>query len=264
MEEKNQIEESVAVLEKKSFSRKDFLKFTLATGAALVAGELPKPVMAKQKDAKPKKRYGMVIDLKKCIGCRSCAVACKAENHTPPGVSYMVVMEEETGEYPNVKRTFIPRPCMHCEHTSCTLVCPTKATYIRPEDGIVVVDYDKCIGCRYCITACPYGARAFDYGHNYSDSPYTEQPSPEYAEYRPRKKNKSPIGNARKCTFCIHRVKKGLKPACVESCVGKTLHFGDLNDPNSEVYKLLHQHNRSYMRLKEELGNEPSVYYLNI
>lgn len=264
MEEKNQPEESVADSEKKNLTRKDFLKLTIIAGAALAATGLPKSVIAKRQKIRPEKRYGMVIDLKKCIGCRTCAVACKAENHTPPGVAYMVVMEEETGEYPNVKKTFIPRPCFQCTNTSCILVCPTKATYIRPEDGIIVIDYDKCIGCRYCITACPYGARAFDYGHNYDDSPYTQQPSPEYAEYRTRRKNKSPIGNARKCNFCIHRVKKGLNPACVESCVGRAIYFGDFNDPYSEVSKLLQQRNRSYMCLKEELGNKPNVYYLTI
>ncbi|GIW78471.1 MAG: hypothetical protein KatS3mg105_0278 [Gemmatales bacterium] len=110
--------------------------------------------------------YGMVIDLQKCIGCKTCAVACKAENHTPPGVNYMVVLEEEIGTYPNVERRFIPRPCMQCQQPSCTQVCPTKATYHRP-DGVIVIDYDKCIGCRYCMAACPYGARSFDFGHNY-------------------------------------------------------------------------------------------------
>src|SRR3989338_2884337 len=124
MEEKNQIEESVATLEEKNLSRRDFLKMAAAAGVALAASKLPKPAIAKEQETKLKKRYGMVIDLKKCIGCRSCTVACKAENHTPPGVAYNVVLEEEVGEYPHVRRQFIFRPCMQCAHSSCTLVCP--------------------------------------------------------------------------------------------------------------------------------------------
>lgn len=204
----------------------------------------------------------MVIDLKKCVGCKACTVACKAENHTPPGVAYNVVMEEEVGTYPNVTRKFIPRPCMQCENSPCTKVCPTGATYHRP-DGIVAVDYDKCIGCRYCVTACPYGARTFDFGENYHEepTPYEEKASPEYAEFRKRKKGRSPIGNVRKCTFCLHRVKKGLKPACVETCMGRAYTFGNIKDPNSDVAKLLRK--RASHRLKEELGNKPRVYYLD-
>ncbi|RMG41135.1 MAG: 4Fe-4S dicluster domain-containing protein, partial [Planctomycetota bacterium] len=140
--------------------RRTFLKSAATVAAAAtVAGCEQAP--------RTGKRYGMVIDLQKCIGCNTCAVACKAENHTPPGVSYMVVLEEEIGEYPNVRRRFIPRPCMQCEKPSCTMVCPTAATYTR-DDGVTVIDYDKCIGCRYCITACPYGARSFDFGHDYA------------------------------------------------------------------------------------------------
>jgi molybdopterin-containing oxidoreductase family iron-sulfur binding subunit len=206
-------------------------------------------------------RYGMVIDLKKCVGCKSCTVACKAENHTPPGVLYMVVMEEEIGEYPNVRQRFMPRPCFHCKNPSCVPVCPTKATYKR-DDGIVPIDYDKCIGCRYCITACPYGARYFDFGEDYNESltSYDNSASPEYGESQIRQKGKSPMGNARKCHFCLHRVKNGLLPACASTCIGGAIYFGDLNEPNGELRQLIVK--RGHMRLKEELGNEPSVYYL--
>jgi molybdopterin-containing oxidoreductase family iron-sulfur binding subunit len=210
----------------------------------------------------------MIIDLQKCVGCGACATACKAENHTPPGVVYSVVMEEEIGTYPYVRRQFMPRPCMQCQSSSCTRVCPTLATYHR-DDGIVAVDYDKCIGCRYCVAACPYGARSFDYGHSYHASPtaYEKQHSPEYGENRARVPGRSPIGNVRKCTFCLHRVQKGLSPACAETCMGRAIHFGDLNDPEGRcrvhgerLRELLAT--RPYMRLKEELGNDPSVYYL--
>ena len=110
--------------------------------------------------------WGMVIDLAKCVGCDSCTVACKAENRTPPGVTYNVVLEQETGAYPNVRIEAIPRPCMQCENPACVSVCPVSATY-RGDDGIVVIDADRCIGCKYCIAACPYGARSADEGSSY-------------------------------------------------------------------------------------------------
>lgn len=252
---------------KNGVSRRDFLQQTaMAAGAVvLMTATGCAPKAASRKGAV---RLGMVVDLKKCVGCRACAVACKAENHTPPGVAYNVVMEEEDGEYPYVTRRFTTRPCMQCSHSSCVQVCPTGASFHR-EDGIVAVDYDKCIGCRYCIAACPYGARSFDYGENYSVSPnpYDEQPSPEYGENRKRKKGKSPEGNVRKCMFCVHRLIKGLPPACVQTCIGHAIHFGNLNDPEGKcvvhgekLRELLNR--RSHMRLKEELGNDPAVYYL--
>ncbi|MBM4017574.1 MAG: 4Fe-4S dicluster domain-containing protein [Planctomycetes bacterium] len=248
-------------------TRRGFLKGAGAAGLAATTSVLPGCLQ--EAPAAGGRRWGMVIDRRRCVGCRACMVACKAENHTPSGVCYNLVLEEEAGSYPHVTRRFLPRPCMQCQHSSCTLVCPTKATYHR-EDGIVAVDYDKCIGCRYCIAACPYGARCFDYGHNYDPNltPPERQPSPEYGENRIRRKGQSPIGNVRKCTFCLHRITKGLNPACAETCIGHAIHFGDLNDPGGlclvhgeKLQELLAS--RAPMRLKEELGNEPSVYYLD-
>ncbi len=209
------------------------------------------------------KHYGMVIDQKKCIGCHACSVACKSENRTPPGVSYNVVMEEEFGRFPYVRRTFLSRPCMQCDDPPCVEVCPVGATWKRPEDGIVVVDYEACIGCRYCMAACPYGARYFDFGEYYNPDElqaYETAPSPEYDKGFVREGQKSPIGNVRKCHFCLHRLEQGLQPACVETCLGHARYFGDLNDPESEVSKLIAQN--EFVRLKEDLGTEPSVYYL--
>ncbi len=258
-------------------SRRSFLK---KTGAGVVAGSC----VAKTSSAATSVHWGMIVDLKRCVGCKGCSAACKAENHTPPGVAYNVVLEEEVGTYPDVRRKFQFVPCQHCRKSSCTLVCPTKATY-HHESGVVVVDYDRCIGCRYCVAACPYGARSFDYGHeyhsetpelgpshvgqNFSDNctPFEKQSSPEYGENRVRKAKKSPIGNVRKCTFCMHRIKKGLPPACAATCMGRAIHFGDLNDPDGrclahgEKLRMLLA-TRGHSRLKEELGNEPSVYYL--
>lgn len=214
------------------------------------------------------RHWGMVIDLQKCVGCNACTVACKAENNTPPGVTYHVVLEEEIGRYPNVTRRFLPRPCMQCQHPPCVRVCPVNATY-RRTDGIVAIDYNVCIGCRYCLSACPYGARSFDFGEF-----YTVEQTPRLAEYdltpnfeygrewkrHPANLHVSPIGNARKCTFCLHRLEKGMLPACITTCIGGARTFGDLNDPESLVARQAAL--PRVMRLKEELGTEPSVYYL--
>jgi len=149
------------------------------------------------------------------------------------------------------------------------------ATWKR-SDGIIEIDYDQCIGCRYCITACPYSARTFDRGLAYNDESNVnnsvtfvgvdnaeayEMAAPhEYGEERPRKKGRSPIGNARKCHFCLHRLEKGMLPACTTTCIGRATYFGDANDPDSLVSELIASPN--VMRLKEELGTEPKVYYL--
>ena len=210
------------------------------------------------------RRWAMVIDLRKCIGCSACTIACKAENRLPPGVVYRPVVEEEIGEYPNVPRRFTPRPCMQCENPPCVTVCTVGATYKRP-DGIVEINYEQCIGCRYCITACPYSARVFDSGDYYTKStpatqPYEILPTREYGKVYDRPKGESPIGNVRKCHFCLHRLNNGMLPECVTSCIGVATYFGDLNDPESMVSELVGRTNMQ--RLKEELGTNPRVYYL--
>ena len=211
-----------------------------------------------------KRRWVMVIDLRKCIGCNACTIACIAENHLPPGVVYRPVLDEEIGEYPNVSRRFVPRPCMQCDEPPCVPVCPTRATYKRP-DGIVEINYNQCIGCRYCVTACPYSARTFDFGENYTDGtpkaqPYEKTTSPEYGKKWDRSRGGSPVGNVRKCQFCLHRLEVGMLPACVTTCVGIATFFGDANDPDSLVSELMGKPN--VMILKEEMGTKPKVYYL--
>ena len=219
--------------------------------------------------AKPveERKWAMVIDLRKCIGCSACTVACVAENHLPPGVVYRPVSEQEVGTYPNVSRQFLPRPCMQCDDPPCTDVCPVAATYKRP-DGVVEINYEKCIGCRYCIPACPYGARTFDWGENWTDGtpafePYEAAPPPEYGRPWPRRSpgsGASPIGNVRKCQFCLHRLNAGMLPACTSTCVGGATYFGDMNDPESLVSSLIG--NENVERLREDKGTEPKVYYL--
>ncbi len=211
------------------------------------------------------RRWGMVIDLTKCVACDACTVSCKAENKTPPGVNYTVVIKEEVGTYPNVREAFLPRPCMHCDNPPCVDVCPVSATW-QNEEGVVVVDYDACIGCRYCMTACPYGARNFDFGEWYTEdtpklAPYETAPTFEYSERRVRSDHESPVGNVRKCHFCLHRVREGLLPACINDCIGRARYFGDLIDPDSLVSELLRE--RYSFRLKEELGTQPKVFYLS-
>lgn len=209
------------------------------------------------------RHWVMVIDLRKCVGCHACTVSCVAENKLPPGVVYRPVLETEIGTYPNVTRRFMPRPCMQCEEPPCVDVCPVSATFKRP-DGITEIDYDKCIGCRYCITACPYSARTFDTGSTYTEGTpeqmdYELLPNFEYGREWPRDGG-SPEGNARKCTFCVHRLEEGLLPACVTTCIGTANYFGDINDPDSLVAEMAAQ--PSAIQLKEEMGAKPSVYYL--
>jgi Fe-S-cluster-containing dehydrogenase component len=251
-------------------------------GGALVgatffgAGEALAAVGGETSGTQTKHRYGMVIDTRRCVGCSACVIACKQENKTPPGVNYNVVLHEVIGVSGTAdvqdRPTFVSKPCFHCEHPSCTSVCPVGATFKRAQDGIVVVDYDRCIGCRYCMTACPYQARYFDYGDDYpaveQETPYAAVRSPEYVQYRDRAKGGSPIGNVRKCSFCLHlqdeegaySKAEGRWPACAKTCTGHAIHFGDLLDPDAEVSSLLRE--RTAVRLKEEIGNEPTVYYL--
>lgn len=197
-------------------------------------------------------RYGMVIDLKRCIGCQTCTITCKAENDTRPGIFWNRVLVEETGEYPLVGKYFLPRICMHCENPSCVEVCPTGAS-ARRKDGIVSVDEDKCIGCKYCMLACPYGARYFneDNGGYYGK----ELIANEIIGYKQHK-----LGVITKCDFCLHRLDRQEQPACVKSCLAEARIFGDLEDPESEIARLIRS--RHGFKLMNELGNNPAVYYL--
>jgi molybdopterin-containing oxidoreductase family iron-sulfur binding subunit len=220
------------------------------------------------------RRWVMVIDTRKCVGCHACTIACVAENKLPPGIVYRPVVEEEIGTYPNVTRRFTPKPCMQCDEPPCVPVCPVNATY-KNDEGVVVIDYEQCIGCRYCITACPYSSRTFDLGVHYTQgtpvadglivgqdtaAAYERAPNYEYGEAHPRTSDASPIGNVRKCHFCLHRVRQGMLPECVTTCIGRATMFGDANDPDSVVTGMIAANN--VIRLKEEMGTEPRVYYL--
>jgi len=194
----------------------------------------------------------MVIDLKRCMGCRSCVVACKAENGTPPQIFWREVLQREYGKYPTVTRVYMPRPCMHCKTPPCLEVCPTGATQ-KLDNGIVYIDDAKCIGCRYCMMVCPYEARYYlkelTYYFPQGPTPYEEML---YQRHTP--------GTVQKCDFCRHRLEKGLEPACVATCPARANTFGDLDDPTSEVSQLIAV--RHGFQLYPEAGTDPSVYYL--
>ncbi len=213
-------------------------------------------------------RWGMVIDLKKCYGCNACVLACKQEHFLLPGMFFNHVEMEETGKYPNVRKLMIPTLCNHCEEPLCAQVCPTGATYKR-EDGIVAINEDLCTGCQYCVMACPYGQR--NYVSTTKES-YYEQGKSE------REKIGEKIcpfkeGTVVKCTFCMERIDEGLKrglkpgvdreatPACVNTCYTKARAFGDLDDPESEVSKLIKKYNGKPLGPETKAG--PSVYYID-
>ncbi len=215
-------------------------------------------------------RWGMVMDLRRCIGCRACTVACKSENNVSLGRFRAVIQEKVIGTFPNTKKVFLPLMCNHCEGNEkdgvppCVKVCPEfpgervkfktadgktvryrkGATYRRP-DGMILIDKELCIGCGKCIDACPYGVRSFD--------PFVKagaEPNEQAAD---------------KCDLCVHRVDNGLEPSCVNTCQGRARIFGDLNDPDSEVSKLVAKHNLANDNnvLLAEEGTRPHVFYID-
>ena len=198
---------------------------------ALTAG-LALPAQAAE-GSKP--HWGMLVDTRRCIACQACTMACAMENATPEGAfrtvvaTYAVTTEDDTG------LSVVPRLCNHCAQPPCVPVCPVDATFKRG-DGVVLVDGERCVGCAYCVQACPYDARFVNHA----------------------------TGKADKCTFCSHRVEAGLLPACVETCVGGARIFGDLKNPHSEISKRLKAAGSAVRVLKPEAGTAPSVYYIGL
>ena len=249
-------------MENQSLKRRDFLKL-VALGSAVLGGmRLTRRTRASETAGSSPHKWAMVIDQAKCIGCGRCTLACRAHNDVPLEISWNRVIEVgKVGEQP----VFLPRPCMHCEQAPCVEVCMVGASY-RRADGIVMMDYDRCIGCRYCEVACPYGARAFNWRS------FTE-PNPAVPQWGEPEVPRRPRGVPEKCSFCYQRIDRGLRlglkpgideqatPACVNVCPVKARSFGDLNDPESPVSQAL-SHSLSY-RLREDLGTSPRVYYLS-
>ncbi len=236
----------------------------VGVAAGTAAGVLPQAARA----AGTPPRWAMVMDLRKCIGCRACTVSCKAENDVSLGRFRTVVQERTYGTYPATKKGFLPLMCNHCEGNEkdglppCVKTCPEYpgerasfktadgktiryrkgATYKRP-DGLILIDKSQCIGCGKCIDACPYGVRSFD--------PFV-------------KAGKDPTKQAAdKCTMCDHRIDNGVEPSCVNTCQGRARVFGDLNDPNSEVAKLVSEHKLADAVLLKEEGTRPHVFYID-
>jgi molybdopterin-containing oxidoreductase family iron-sulfur binding subunit len=200
----------------------------------------------------------MVIDLKRCYGCYACVLACKVKNHTPPNVFWARLLKGERGTYPNARRQALPVLCMQCDEPSCVDACPTGATFKR-DDGIVVVDKDTCMGCKSCIMACPYGAR---YSVEEWESYFPDGlPVSEYEEFcKHAWEEKSGVGVATKCDFCLDEISNGGQPACVKACPANARTFGDLDDETSEASVLIMKYRGE--QLNPELGNEPKVFYL--
>lgn len=199
-------------------------------------------------------RYAMVLDQGRCVGCDACTIACKQSNGTGPGVFWSRVLKEEVGTYPNAAQQFTPVLCNHCANPTCVSACPVGATFQR-EDGIVAVDPDRCIGCRYCIAACPYEVRSMVLDNTvgyYGEMGLTPFESACYASHVP--------GTVEKCDFCSGRLAEGREPACVQCCPARARIFGDLDDPDSAVAQLVAK--RATTRLRPELGTEPQVYYV--
>lgn len=215
-----------------------------------------------------KRAWAMVIDLDKCIGCNACTVSCIAENVLPPGVSYRVVQEVEDGEYPDVRRVFMPTNCQQCENPPC-IEGLSEDMYTRRPDGILVFHYEKLKGkelFEQVSAKCPYTAVYHDTGAFYTREtpqlqPYETRESFEYGETRKRTDSTStPVGAVRKCHFCLHRLESGMLPACVTTCVGSAMHFGDKNDPESLISELMQE--RESVIINESEGTKPRVHYL--
>ncbi|MCO5338215.1 sulfate reduction electron transfer complex DsrMKJOP subunit DsrO [Delftia tsuruhatensis] len=185
------------------------------------------------------KRYGMLVDLRRCIGCQACTVSCSMENLPPLGQFRTTVLQYEVQHAGNEDlppaMLNLPRLCNHCDNPPCVPVCPVQATFQR-SDGIVLVDNERCVGCGYCVQACPYDARFINHETQTAD----------------------------KCTFCEHRLEAGLLPACVESCVGGARMIGDLNDEGSEIRQRMREHAKDLKVLKPAMGTDPHVYYLGL
>jgi molybdopterin-containing oxidoreductase family iron-sulfur binding subunit len=252
--------------------RREFIRVAGVAAAGLAAGAsgklLPEKTHASSESHAPAagRRWAMVIDLNRCKkaeGCTDCVKACNVAHNVPHFDSakdevkwiwkepFEHAFHSQEHEYAKeeLKHIELPLLCNHCDNPPCVRVCPTQATWKRESDGIVMMDWHRCIGCRYCVAACPYGSRSF----NWRDPrPHIENVTDEYPT-RMR-------GVVEKCTFCEERLAKGEMPACVDACKEKAMIFGDLEDPDSEVREVLAA--KFAIRRKPELGTKPEVYYL--
>ena len=232
----------IAKAEQLQEGKRGFLKNLLGAGVAATVIPIA-PAKADINEQPPRrpgiagKRFGMVVDLRKCIGCQACTVGCSMENLPPIGQFRTTVLQYEVEDYDNgLPAMFnLPRLCNQCENPPCIPVCPVQATFQR-EDGIVLVDNERCVGCAYCVQACPYDARFINHETQTAD----------------------------KCTFCEHRLEVNLLPACVETCVGGARVIGDLNDPNSVISQLINENKADIKVLKPGMQTQPRVFYIGM
>ncbi len=277
----------------KRIRRREFIKYSVGLAGLLLMGKYARPSLAfmgteEAREGAVKKvteravdglgtvidrnsKFAMVIDVGACIGCRTCMWACKEENNIPDTISplWTEVFELKSGtdvtghpspqdlkegattsytESPREGRWYLPVQCYHCDNAPCVKVCPTGATY-KDKDGLVLMDYDRCVGCRLCVVACPYSSRRFNWWK-------PEVPSEEVNSLVPVR----PVGVVEKCTFCVHRIRRGELPRCVVVCPVRARHFGNLNDPESQVSKILES--ILSFRLLEEINTEPNIWYI--
>ena len=202
-------------------------------------------------------KLALVINQKRCIGCQACALSCKMSNNVPDGMLWNRVLSVNTdhmdgavGTFPNLSREYLPIACQHCENPACQKVCPTGATY-KDDKGRVLIDYDKCIGCRMCMAACPYNARVFNWNEP------VRQVGFDYGDKDVPARGK---GIMEKCTLCHERADRGEEPMCVVNCPMRARVYGDLDDPNSEASKLVRE--GGAYTLLEEKGTRPQVHYI--
>lgn len=268
---------------KTTISRRGFLK---AGGAGVVLGVAGETALAGdtgEPSALKGANLAMVIDLQRCTGCGGCLISCKSENNIQSGVTFAKKIVKTVGTFPNVRFEFIPTLCNHCENPPCARACPTKAMHKDEDCGNITMHTpEKCIGCKTCMAMCPYGVisrntketHRFWRGNKATIKGCTSTPAEVVAKvkgngiphYNPDKENSAPGAGLRykgiveKCTFCDHLVKQGKLPFCVQACPADARIFGDLNDSNSEVTKLLNKYRP--WRLKENLGTEPKVFYI--
>lgn len=224
-------------------------------------------------------RYGMVIDQQRCVGCGGCTLACKAENNTPGDINWCDKIVRTRGTFPHLQYEYISTMCNHCDDAPCVKACPTQAMH-KSDTGLTLHDPKKCIGCKACIVNCPYGVIHFNWEQPHADWRDT-RPLVAGGTYSPRElaltvraessPNANPErgatypvtrrgGTVEKCNFCDHRLKQGLQPACVEACPSRARVSGDLDDPASEVSRLLARHEPRVLR--PELGTKPRVFYI--
>lgn len=216
-------------------------------------------------------RWGMVIDVKRCIACWGCTIACKEEHFLPPRVFWNRVVISEAGSFPTSRKLIYPVLCNHCEEAACVEACPTGATFQR-KDGIVMIDYNQCVGCRACLISCPYQQRTY-YDEKKKNGEYFPGQGKTEFERIGEKLYPFQVGTVMKCNFCAERVDAGLKkgfmpgrddeasPACANICPVGARVFGDLDDPESEVSRLIME--KKGKQLRPEFGTEPAVYYID-